>query len=262
MGIAPPHPRSKRPGAGGASDEARSGFGARTLHRVLGNGLTLDVMQNRAVPTVAVQGIVFAGRMEAPAGHPAVPELTAMMLSRGTRTKDKREIAALLDGAGAQLRVSAFVTEATITGNGLARDLRMLLATLADELKNPAFSDSEIVKAKLEMRANVLRNSESTSARGFDRLTRLAYPEGHPYRAPTTEAMLASLDRATAADLRAFWRERYVGAGTILAIVGDVDPEGTAALVDSSSALSPAGRAPSTTARPRPPTCPSASWRR
>ena len=262
MGIAPPHPRSKRPGAGGASDEARSGFGARTLHRVLGNGLTLDVMQNRAVPTVAVQGIVFAGRMEAPAGHPAVPQLTAMMLSRGTRTKDKREIAALLDGAGAQLRVSAFVTEATITGNGLARDLRMLLATLADELKNPAFSDSEIVKAKLEMRANVLRNSESTSARGFDRLTRLAYPEGHPYRAPTTEAMLASLDRATAADLQG------VLAGALRR--GGDDPRdrrrrGSGG--DRGARRFPLRRshprgAPSTTARPRPPTCPSASWRR
>jgi zinc protease len=233
LGSAPAPVRSKRAGAGGASDPEPSGFAGRTLHRVLGNGITLDVVQNRAVPMVAIQGTVFAGRMEAPAGKPAVPDLTAMMLTRGTRTWDKRAIAARLDGVGAQLRVNAYVTEATISGSSLSRDLRLLLATLADQLANPAFADSEIAKAKLEMRANVLRASESTSSRGLDRLTRLAYPEGHPFRAATTEAMLASLDKAKAADLRAFWRERYSGAGTILAVVGDVDPETVAALVDS-----------------------------
>jgi len=235
VGLAPRIPRTKWGGAGGATDGSSeaAGFGARTLHRVLPNGLILDIVPNRAVPTVAVQGTVFAERMEAPANKPAVPDLVAMMLTRGTKALDKRAIAAKLDGIGAQLRVTAGVTEATIIGSSLSKDAKTLLGTLADQLVNPAFADSEIAKAKTEMRANVLRNSENTSARGLDRLTRLAYPEGHPFRAATTEAMLASLDKATAADLRDFWRARYCGAGMILAIVGDVDPEATASMVES-----------------------------
>jgi zinc protease len=256
VGLAPAPARSKWAGAGGASAPERGGFGTRTLHRVLPNGLTLDVVVNHAVPTVAVQGTVFAGRMEAPSGKPAVPDLTAMMLTRGTKTADKRAIGARLDGVGAQLQVFAGVTEATIVGNSLSKDLKLLLGTLADELANPAFADSEVAKAKLEMRANVLRSSESTAARGLDRLTRLAFPEGHPYRAATTDAMLASLDKANAADLRAFWRARYGGAGTILAVVGDVDPEATAALVESLFGGMERGARPTHDAPPTAPNAP------
>ncbi len=264
--AAPPSkpPTVKKGGAGGASDGAgastpdKTGFAARTLHRVLPNGLTLDVVANRAVPTVALQGTVFAGKMEAPSGRPALPELTAMMLSRGTKTRDKRAIAAALDGVGARLDITASLTEATITGTALSRDLRLLLSMLADELTNPLFSDSELAKAKVEMRSNVLRASDNTATRGLERLTRLAYPEGHPFRAATTEAVLASLDAAKASHVRDFWRDRYAGGGVILAVVGDVDPEAVAALADSLFRALPRGARP---VHDRAPTVPNAAER-
>jgi zinc protease len=102
--------KSKRPGAGGASDAGEAAgatFASRTLHRVLPNGVILNVLQNRAVPTVAVHGLAFAGRQEAPAGKPAVPALTAAMLTRGTMTRDKRTLARLLDDVGASISINA-----------------------------------------------------------------------------------------------------------------------------------------------------------
>ncbi|HEX7076813.1 MAG TPA: pitrilysin family protein [Candidatus Eisenbacteria bacterium] len=241
----PSAPKAKAHGAGGASDEAApSGFAARTLHRVLPNGLTLDVIANHAVPTVAIQGTVFAGRMYGSPAKPAVAELTAEMLNRGTTTRDKRAIAAALDGVGAELGIGADLNDGTVTGSGLSRDLRLLLTTLAEEVAHPAFPDSELVKAKAEMKANVLRGADNTRQRAWDRLLRMVYPEGHPFRAPTTEALLASIERTTTSDLRAFHRERWVGSSMILAIVGDVDPEATAALVDSLFASIPRGERP------------------
>ena len=238
-------PKSKKRGAGGATEEVTpGGFATRTVRRVLPNGLTVDVVRNPAVPTVAIQGTVFAGRMDAPSGKPAVPQLTAMMLTRGTTTRDKRAIGAALDDVGANLAIGADGIESTIAGTGLSRDLELLLGILAEELRSPAFADSELVKAKAEFRADVLRASDNTGQRARDRLTQLVYEPGHPFRAPTTEAMLASIESATAADLRAFWRERYVGAGSILAIVGDVDPEKTAALVESRFGGLPKGARP------------------
>jgi len=245
-------PKSKKGGAGGASDPAPagSGFAARTLHRVLANGLILDVVRNPAVPTVAIQGTLFAGQMDAPAGKPAVPQLTANMLTRGTTLRDKRAIGAALDNVGAQLSISAGVNDGAILGSGLSRNLRLLLQTLAEEWKSPAFADSELVKAKAELRADVLRAADNTGQRARDKLTQLVYAAGHPFRAATSQEMLASIDAATAADLRAFWRDRYVGAGAILTIVGDVDPEATAALADSLLGSVPQGVRP-TYERPR-----------
>ena len=237
--------KSKKRGAGGASEEASgSGFGARTVRRILSNGMIVDVVRNPAVPTMALQGTIFAGRMDAPAGKTAVPQLTAMMLTRGTTARDKRAIGAALDNVGAQLTIGADAIEASVFGSGLARDLRLVLGILAEELRTPAFADSELVKTKAEFRADVLRASDNTGQRARDRLTQLVYGDGHPFRAPSKDAMLASIDATTAADLRAFWRERYVGAGTVLAIVGDVDPEATLSLVDSLFGAIPKGARP------------------
>ncbi len=240
-------PRTKRPGAGGAY-AAESGPGAtfadRTFHRILRNGITLNVVANAAVPTVAVHGLALAGRQEAPVGKPAVPQLTAAMLTRGTQTRDKRAIAALLDGVGASISINADLTEAPILGAALSKDTRLLLSVLADELKNPAFAPGELAKAKSELKADLLRGYESTSLRARERLSRLAFPKGHPYRAADREEMLASLDAATVADLRAFHHDRYVGSGIILSIVGDVDPAAVASLVDSLFSPIPAGGRP------------------
>ncbi len=244
-GAGGPGARAGDPGAGGAgAGPERSGFAQRTLHRVLPNGITLDVLANHAVPTVAVHGVALAGRMTGPADKPAMAELTALMLERGTKTRDKRAIAALLDGVGAQIGIGSDVYDATIQASSLSRDARLLLSVLADELKNPAFADSELSKAKAEMKTDVLRAFDNTRQRAFDRLTQLAFAPGHPYRAPTKDEMLASLESTRPGDLRAFHKNRYVGSALYLAIVGDVDPERIAALVDSLFGGIPRGARP------------------
>jgi zinc protease len=232
---AKPAAKAKKGGAGGAAEEPRaaSSFASRTLRKELSNGMVVQVLENRAVPTVAIEGIVLAGEMHGPAESPAVAALTAELLTRGAGVRTKEEITARLDDAGARRSIDIGLEEATFSGSGMARDLRLLLETLADELRRPTFSAAELKKAKEELRAEVLRRDDNTSGRAIDRLTRLVFPAGHPYAAATRAAMMKSIDAVTVADLRAYHRARYVGAGTVLSIVGDVDPTATAALVDS-----------------------------
>lgn len=244
-------PKQKKAGAGGATEAgaAPSTFGTRTVRRELSNGLVVQVLPNRTVPTVALHGIVRAGRVHAPAGHPAVPALTAKMLTRGAGGKDKRVMAARLDDAGARLVIGPDLQETFIVGSGMARDLRLLLETLADDLIRPDFAPAEFAKAKDELRAEVLKADDDTNQRAVDRLSRLLFPPGHPYAAPTREVMTGSLTSATLADLRAYHRDRYVGSGTILSIVGDVDPEATIAIVESLFSRMPRGTKPAPTAK-------------
>jgi zinc protease len=194
---------------------------------------------------VAVSGILLAGRIHAAAGKPAVPQLTAMMMERGTTLHDKRSIAARMDGVGAQLSMTGDVYGVTINGSSLSRDANLLLSTLAEEMKSPAFADSEIKKAKAEMKTGVLRAFDDTRQRAFDRLTQSSFAAGHPYHAPTKDEMLASLEAARASDLRAFHKDRYVGSSLYLAVVGDVDPEAVVAKVQEVFAGLPKGAKPS-----------------
>ena len=224
----------------GAPVSKRS-FAERTTRKVLRNGIIVDVIENHTVPTVAIRGLVFAGDSAAPAGKPAVADLAAQMLERGTKTRTKEEIGALLDNAGATRDYNTSLFEANLILNGLSRDLPLLIDILADELKNPAFGAEEFAKAKSELKTSVMRLDDSTSFRATSRLGQLVYPDNHPYRYAGKDAMVASIDAATLDDLRAFHRQRYVGANSIIAVVGAVDSKKTIAMLEKALGDIPRG---------------------
>jgi zinc protease len=227
-----------------ARDAAPSPFAKRALRRVLQNGMTLIVVENHAVPTVALQATILAGTVTVPVDKPALALLTADVLDRGTITKSKLAIAEALDAVGAQLDVNGGFLETTATGSGLSRDTKLLLETLADQLKNPAFAAEEIEHAKAERRAVVMRNAQDTGRRALDRIRNIIYPRGHPHRAPTTEEMLASLDSLTREELSRFHRQRYNGSSLILAIAGDVAAGEVASMVEELFGDMPRGERP------------------
>jgi zinc protease len=240
---APPMQGTSTPAAARAAGEAVP-FAKRTLRRVLGNGMTLAVVENHAVPTVALQATILAGTLTVPQGKPALALLTANMLDRGTKTRDKRTTAEALDEVGAQLDSLGTFLDVTVTGTGLSRDTKLLLETLADQLKNPAFTPEEIERAKSDIRTTVVRNSESTARRALDGIRNIVYPAGHPHRAPSGEDMLASLGALTRDDVVQFHRDRYGGSSIILAISGDVDATEVATLVEGLFGDIPAGKRP------------------
>ena len=225
---APATPNADSPKA----SPAASTFAKRTVRKVLANGIVVDVIENHAVPTVALRGIVLAGDNAAPAGKPALPALMAKMTARGTSSRTKEQIGALLDDVGATRSYTSILTELTVQANGMARDLPLLLDVIADELEHPAFRADELAKARKELEADILRNDDNTFARAMERLQQAVYPKGHPYYAAGREERLASLTAATEEDLRAFHRSRYVGAGMVIAIVGDVDAARAIAMVE------------------------------
>ena len=220
---------------------AKATFAQRTLRTVLANGLIVDIVENHAVPTVAVRGIVMAGQTAAPRAKPALPALTARMLSRGTATRSKEAIGALLEDVGATRTYAASLTEVSVQANGMARDLPLLLDILADEIRNPAFRAEELARARKEQENAYLREDDDTNARAMLRLAQLVYDKEHPYYGFGRDERVASLAALTQADLRAFHGERYNGAGTILAIVGDVDAAQVAALEEKYCGALPRG---------------------
>jgi len=253
-------PRATATAANSAAVTSRdadpSPFAKRALRRVLQNGMALIVVENHAVPTVALQATILAGTVAVPVGKPALALLTADMLDRGTNTKSKLAIAEALDAAGAQLDVNGGFLETTATGSGLSRDTKLLLETLADQLKNPAFAPEEIEHAKAERKAVVLRNAEDTGRRALDRIRNIIFPEGHPHRAPTAEAMLASLDSLTREELIRFHRERYNGSSLILAIAGDVVTGEVVSMVEELFGDIPRGERPASNWPRTPPGAP------
>lgn len=65
----------------------------------------------------------------------------------------------------------------------------------------------------------------------FEKLTALAYPEGHPYH-HTPIGSMADLDAASLEDARTFFRTYYAPNNAVLSVVGDIDPEQTLAWIE------------------------------
>ena len=65
----------------------------------------------------------------------------------------------------------------------------------------------------------------------FERLTGMAYPEGHPYH-HTPIGSMADLDAASLEDARTFFRTYYAPNNAVLAVVGDIDPDRTLAWIE------------------------------
>jgi zinc protease len=219
-------------------------FAQRTARKVLPNGIVVDVVENHTAPTVSIRALVVAGDTTAPAKQPALPALMARMLARGTTTRTKEQIGALLDDAGATRTYANGQSQVTAAVGGMARDLPLMIEVLSDEMRNPAFNAEELAKAKKELENAYLQADDNTSLRAQERLGQLVFAKDHPYYPPGRAALVASLSDLGDADLRAFHRARYNGASILIAVVGDVDPAKAIALVEQQfGAMARGGRA-------------------
>lgn len=202
-----------------------TGFAARTKRQVLPNGAVLLVFPNDLSDTVSVRVRVRAGSyLDGP--MPGLAEATAGMLSRGTRSHTKTEIARRLESVGTTL--SWDVQRYDVVGRGacLAENLPDLIETIVEELREPAFPPDEIAKLKTEMKAQILQSEDDTGDRAYLALTRSIYPEGHPLRQPTAAEQLAALEKLGADDLRRFHQGHYGGSGIVMSLSGKVPAGG------------------------------------
>jgi zinc protease len=196
----------------------------------LQNGLVVIFHENHANPTVAIHGLVKAGAIFDPPRLAGLSSFVASMLDRGTRRRTAFQQAEALESLGASLHFDSGPEAATFSGNALSEDLASVLDVLADALRNAAFTDDQIGKARDELLVRVKISNENTAYVASRVANEILYPPGHPYHRPWigTEAAIAAVTRE---DLAAFHTAHYGPNTTILALAGDVDPVSTLELV-------------------------------
>jgi zinc protease len=200
----------------------RSSFAARVAHTALPNGATLLVLENRATPTISLRGSLRAGSYFEPPDKPGLARLTADMLERGTRRRTKLQLAGDLESVGAQIEFSADPFAVEIAARARAKDLSLLLATLAEQLREPAFPAEELEKLKLQAVAAIQEQQANTRLRAYEKFSQLIYDPANPFYVPAGDALVKSLNSITVEDVRRFYEARYGGRSLILSIVGDV----------------------------------------
>ncbi|MBI4278863.1 MAG: insulinase family protein [Armatimonadetes bacterium] len=209
------------------------------LRRVLRNGLVLLVHRNPANASVVFHGYARAAAMTETPQQAGLARFVAATLERGTERRTSHQIGEALDRLGATLAIQSHQEVTGFSARTLVMDAATVLGIVAEVLTSPAFPEDEVEKVRGEL-LTVLREMGQDTQRVAERVfRRLAYPPDHPHhRFPEGAAdVVAGLRRQ---DLLEFHRRWYRPDGAILAVVGDVDPDATAALVEQTLGTWPA----------------------
>lgn len=196
------------------------------VRRTLRGGATVLVLENRAHPSVSIQGYLPAGARWDPVGQEGQALFTASMLTRGTERYSSQDLALVLDSLGASLGASADTEGAGWSARCLAEDVPRVLDLLTEVLLRPAFPTDEVEKQRVRIVTGIRESRLDTRTMADRTFREAAYPAAHPHhrRPEGEEATMAAVERG---DLAAFHRRRYRPSDAVIAIVGDVQAQRT-----------------------------------
>jgi len=186
----------------------------------LPNGLTLVLDPQHYSPVVALVAMVRAGSANDPDSLSGLANLTAGMLSRGSRNYTAEQIAQQIDFTGAELSVECDYDATYISLSVLSRHLDVVLPVFLDLLQHPAFDSTELRLLRQETLSGIRLQQDRP-----DQVSQLAFFDllygSHPYHRPV-EGSEETLLRIAPSDLRRFYQTYYGPNNVAIAVVGDV----------------------------------------
>lgn len=194
---------------------------------VVANGLRVLAVRKANVPTVEMRlHVPFGGTSRT---HNARAEVLAEGILTGTGKRDRVAIDTELALIGGELHATVDPEHLSLTGNALASGLPTLLDVLADVLTDASYTESEIAaeRDRLTERINVARSQPKVIAR--EALQRRRFGE-HPVTREVPRA--DDVAAVTPEDVRALHRAAVLPSGSVLVLVGDVDPDAAIGAVD------------------------------
>lgn len=231
-----------------------SSLSARVEERIVGPCRVL--MLKTPVQAVVSWRGSFLSYPDVAGGDRLVQGLAVQLLDKGTRRRDRFELAEALENRGAHLHFTSENLYVAFQGRALRDDVPEVLEIMAEELRQPLFEADEFDKARVQYQAALQRSLENTTTQAVAALSRRLYDAAHPnYHAPTRQ-LLTRLDTLTVEQVRAYHARHFGARALLLVFVGDLDPEAIEQAVRDAFGDWPAHGAPpayATTAAPQEP---------
>jgi zinc protease len=195
---------------------------------VLPNGLRVVAVRKPSAPMVELRlRIPFAGTERL---HAARAEVLANVLLTGTARRDRARMDTDLAVVGGDLNAVVDPERLSIGGSALASGLDVLLDVVGDALTGAVYPDDEVEResARLVERITMARSQPSVIA--HEALQSHRYGD-HPFAKEMPEA--AEIGEVDPEQVRELHRKAVVPRGSLLVLVGDVDPDAAVATVGS-----------------------------
>jgi len=203
----------------------------KPAEKTLSNGLRVIVVQKRGVPIVATRLLIKTGAEADPPNLAGLADMTASLLTKGTKTRNAVQIARGVEALGAALESGAAWDNSFVTLNVMSSNLPKALGFVSDIVRNPVFANDEIERLRAQnLDALQVAMHEPRALVKFI-AARVVFgdtPYGHNLGG-TPE----SLRRIRRADIVAFHRAHYHPNNAVLVFGGDIAPERAFALAET-----------------------------
>lgn len=206
-----------------AKNSGTASIAGQVSEKEILKGLKLYTMKASVEDVVTIAGSLIGGDEFSPAANPKIADLTASMLDQGTTKQDKFSISEKLESVGADLSFSSSRYHVNFNIRCLRKDVPLVIELLAEQLRDPAFKESDLETLKKRYVGSLKRAKENTRNQAQGEFLRTLYPVGHPNYQPTIDEEIAQVESITTDDLKAFHKSNYGLGSMIVVAVGDVD---------------------------------------
>jgi zinc protease len=198
-------------------------FGLSAKKTVLQNGLVVVHSEEHSLPILMLTLLVKAGPLNEPREKAGLANLTAELLTEGTKHRKSTEISEEIEFIGASLDISTSSDYIAISLSILKKDIEKGFDLFSDVLLNPVFPQQEIDRKKVLLKGSLKRNEEDPSFVA-ERAFRKEVFGDHPY-GRLVEGSNETIDTIKREDIVKFFSDYFLPNNSILSVVGDLTQE-------------------------------------
>ena len=182
----------------------------------LPNGLTVAVVERKDVPLVTVRLLVKSGAANESDNKAGLANLTAAMLTKGTKSRTATQIAEQIEFLGGSIDTGAGWNNSNVAVTVTSDKLDEAMAILADVVLNPAFKQEELDLLKTQTLDGLTYNLKQPGFLANYVASKYSFGE-HP-----AGGTPASINSIAVPDVAAFHSSYFSPANSVLIFAGDI----------------------------------------
>lgn len=194
----------------------------------LANGLRVITVERHDLPLVSAILAVPGGAAADPRGGAGLNDMTAELITKGSRTRSATQIAREIEALGGEINSNADWDGATLGVNVKADQLTKAMAVMADVARNPAFAQDELDRARAQAIDGIQVSLKNPAQLANYVANRAVFGEA-PYGS-LLGGTVKSLGAITRDQVAANYRKHWRPGGATLILAGDVTPAKARAL--------------------------------
>lgn len=198
--------------------------------RTLPNGFVVLHSETHNLPIIMVTLLIKVSPLNEPLEKAGLANLTAELLTEGTKNRTSGAISEELEFIGASLDVTVFSDYTAISLSVLKKDVHKGFELFSDILLNSVFPKDEIERKK-ELIKGILKHREEDPAFLAERAFKKEIFGDHPYGRPI-EGSIDTLGSIKRDDLIKFYSSYFLPNNSILSIAGDLTEEELNSLIE------------------------------